>query len=139
MGKAVNSGLTDQLTILQAIDSNDEQIQNIVAKQPLYVYKAIVSQSGISAPTADVIINTFPSGVFSYVGVGIYSLELGVDLSSLKVTTIQQTCFNGLAQFNVNGYSITTNYAIDVYDGTRTPADELLTDYTLVIEAYPAD
>lgn len=136
MEKAVNSGLTDQLTILQGIDSNDEQIQAIVAKQPLYVYKAVITQAGFDAPTANVLINTFPNGVFSYVGVGSYSLELGVDLGSLKVTTIQQTCFNGVAQFNINGYYITTNYAIDVYDSTRTSADDLLTDYTLIIEAY---
>lgn len=136
MGKAVNSGLTDQLTILQGIDSNDEQIQDIVAKQPLYVYKAVITQGGFDAPTDNVLINTFPSGVFSYVGVGQYSLELGINLDSVKVTTIQQTCYNGVAQFNVNGYSISTNYAIDTYNISRVAADDLLTNYTLIIEAY---
>lgn len=139
MGKAVNSGLTDQLTILQAIDSNDEQIQDIVAKQPLYVYKAVITQGGFDAPSSIVLINTFPSGVFSYLDVGSFILDLGIDLGVLSVTTIQQSCYNGTIAFNVVGYyAFETQYAIDTYDSTRAMANELLTDYTLIIEAYPA-
>ncbi len=137
MTKAANAGLSEQLTILQGIDSNDQQIQDIVSKQPLYVYKAIINQSGTNAPEARVLINTFPSGVFSYVGVGQYSLNLGVSVNELNTTTIQQTCYNGTTEFNVVGYSV-LDYSIDTYDSTRVPADELLVDYTLVIEAYTA-
>jgi hypothetical protein len=138
MTKAANAGLSEQLTILQGIDSNDQQIQDIVSKQPLYVYKANISQVGISAPTANVLINTFPVAQWAYLGIGSYSVELGVDLGAMKITKIQQTCFNGTIAFNVNGYDVSTFYQIDTYDATRTLADEILANYTLVIEAYPA-
>jgi hypothetical protein len=137
MTKFSLSSMVEQLTLVQEIDSNDEQIQDIVSKQPLYVYKAILNQSGTNAPEARVLINTFPSGVFSYVGVGQYSLNLGVSVDELNTTTIQQTCYNGTTAFNVVGYSV-IDYSIDTYDSTRVAADELLVDYTLVIEAYPA-
>ncbi len=105
--------------------------------QPKYVYKAVITQSGTSAPTVDsIILNTFPMSEFVYQSVGIYTIELGVDLNNFKVSTIQQTCFNGTTAFNVNGYPVATYYEIDIYDSTRTSADDLLAGYTLVIEAY---
>jgi hypothetical protein len=105
--------------------------------QPKYVYKAIISQSGISAPVVDgIILNTFPMSEFVYQSVGVYTIELGVDLNNFKTSNIQQTCYNGSTVFNVVGYPISTFYEISIYDSTRTLADELLTSYTLVIEAY---
>jgi hypothetical protein len=106
-------------------------------KQPAYIFKGIISQAGISAPTVDsIILNTFPMSEFVYQSVGIYTIELGVDLNNFKVSTIQQTCYNGSTVFNVNGYPVGNYYEIDIYDSTRTLADELLANYTLVIEVY---
>jgi len=137
MTKAANAGLSDQLTILQGIDSNDQQIQDIQNASPLYVYKANISQSGTDAPTVLLeLVNTFPVAEWAYAGVGTYTLELGVDLGSMKTTRTQQTCFNGTTAFNVVGYEVSTYYQIETYDVTRVASDVMLDNYTLVIEVY---
>lgn len=139
MNKFSIASMVEDLTIVQAIDSNDEQIQDIQAGVPTYVYKAVITQLGTNAPLATVLVNTFPSATFSYIGEGQYSLNLGIDLNDLNVTTIQQSCYNGTDVFNVVGYTDFAGvYYIDNYDSTRTLADDLLSNYTLVIEAYPA-
>lgn len=136
MDKYSIASMIEQLTIVQAIDSNNDEIQALQAVQPLYVYKAIVSQSGASAPTADVLVNTFPSGIWSYEGIGVYTLELGTDLGSLKTTRIQQSCYNGTTAFNIVGSDVGTFYQIDTYDVTRVASDDMLSGYTLIIEKY---
>jgi hypothetical protein len=141
MTKAANAGLSEQLTILQGIDSNDQQIQDIVSKQPLYVYKATINQGDTEPPTAVVLINTFPSGLWAYNGEGVYSLNLGIDLSVLKVTTIQETCFDtgnigGLICY-ISGYKTSGSaYQVSTADSSMTVADFCLVDYTITIEAY---
>lgn len=137
MEKYSIASMIEQLTIVQAIDSNNDQIQELQELQPLYVYKAILNQSGTNPPEARVLINTFPSANISYVSAGQYSIDLGVTLDELHTTTIQQTCYNGTTAFNVVGYSV-LEYSIDTYDSTRVLSDDLLVDYTITIEAYPA-
>lgn len=147
MEKYSIASMIEQLTIVQAIDSNNDQIQENTAdiaaleiratSLPLYTYKAVINQSGLNAPEARVMVNTYPSGVLTYTGVGVYSLELGASLvDEFTTTTIQQTCYNGTTAFNINGYPISTAYTIETYDNTRVAANEMLADYTLIIETY---
>jgi hypothetical protein len=143
MTKAINAGLSDQLTILQGIDSNDQQIQDIQSALPSYVFKAIVSQAGGAAPTINtLLVNTFPEATFSLGGTGVFTLDLGVDLSQYNVTTIQDCVsdtgtIGGLLGY-VYGESAGANYQIQTADNTLAAADDILVNYTLVIEAYPA-
>lgn len=139
MEKYSIASMIEQLTIVQAIDSNNDQIQEIVSVQPLYVYKAVINQSGTNAPEARVLINTFPIGIFSYTSVGEYALELGISVDELGTTTIQQSCYNGTTAFNIVGNPAVTKYEINTYDASRLAADDLLVDYTLIIESYPAE
>ena len=68
------ASMPEQLTIVQAIDSNNDQIQenttaieNLSNLQPLYTYKAIISQSGASEPAVtSEMINTFPVATYLY-------------------------------------------------------------------------
>ena len=143
MEKYSITSMVEQLTIVQAIDSNNDQIQEnaaeiaaLEANQPLYVYKAIVNQSGTNAPTATILINTFPDATFAYLGAGEYTLDLGLSVNQFGTTTIQQTCYNGTTAFNVVG-SPSLVYEINTYNSSRVAADDLLVDYTLIIEAYP--
>lgn len=143
MTKAANSGPVEQLTILQGIDSNDQQIQSLLAANPTYVFKAVISQAGGAAPTiGTLLVNTFPEATFSFGGTGVYSLDLGVDLSQYNVNTIQDCVsdtgtIGGLLGY-VYGESAGANYQIQTADDTPVAADGILVNYTLVIEAYPA-
>ena len=144
MAKSVISGLTDQLTILQGIDSNDEQIQALQAAQPIYVYKAVINQTGGNAPTvAAILVNTFPSATFYYLGLGNFTLELGVDLDSYNVNTIQDCVsdtgtLGGLLGYVYVNASGGDNIQIQTANAALSAADDILVNYTLVIEAYPA-
>lgn len=106
--------------------------------QPLYVYKAIINQESINAPTATVLVNTFPSGDFSYLAEGNYALDLGVDLSQLNVTTISETGYNNTAGdiFYVYNIIASTEYRIISLNSSFAPTDDIFRDYTLIIEAY---
>ena len=96
------------------------------------VYKALLSQSGVSAPTATVLVNTLGvTPTFSYVGVGDYRLIVTGNIFVQAKTAIL------LAQ-NIGGggaidaiWNSTNDLAIEL------PSDNVL-DYTLItIEVYP--
>jgi hypothetical protein len=124
-------------------DGNDfiVPLRNLLGNstQPLYVYKAIINQESINPPIAEVLVNTFPTGNFVYNAEGIYRLDLGVDLTSLNVTTISQTLYSTISGdiFYVfdNGVSL-SQYRIETIDSSFNPANDLLRNYTLIIEAY---
>jgi hypothetical protein len=149
MTKFSLSSMVEQLTLVQAIDSNDEQIQantaSITALEPkvnalpTYVYKATLTQSGANAPTAVVLVNTFPDEDYTYDSTGTYILDLGVDLGSYNVNHIQEACIStGLPNGEV-AYIFGTpsdTYEILTTTDTLSLTDGVLTNYTITIEAY---
>lgn len=152
MNKFSTSSMVEDLTIVQAIDSNDEQIQEntasistIQSALPTYVYKAVINQSGVNAPSEDaVIVNTFPGAInITYDNVGSYLVSFDdVDLSSFLVNTIQDCVsdtgtIGGLVGY-VYGSQSGGNYQIQTANAALSQADDILVNYTLVIEAYSA-
>lgn len=143
MAKFSLSSLAEQLTIVSAINSNDEQIQEIQSSLPVYVYKAIITQASTNAPTESVVlVNTFPGSSFSYVGAGSYLLDLGVDLSGYNVNTIQDCVsdtgtIGGLLGY-VYGDIAGSDYQVQTANAALAAADDILVNYTLTIEAYSA-
>ena len=144
MNKFSTSSMVEDLTIVQAIDSNDEQIQGIQAGVPTYVYKAVITQSSTNAPTVvTLLVNTFPSTPsYTYTNAGDYSVDCGVDLSSFSVNTIQDCVsdtgtIGGLLGY-VYGEQSAGDYRIQTANAALSQANDILVNYTLVIEAYPA-
>ena len=144
MTKAANAGLLEQLTILQGIDSNDQQIQDLLQSgPPAYVFKAVISQSGTAAPTIDtLLVNTFPSSpILGYDRTGSYQINLGVDFGTLKVNTIQDCVsdtgtINGLVGYVYGESGGGQNYHIKTANTALAAADDILVNYTITIEAY---
>lgn len=124
-------------------DGNDfiVPLRNLLGNstQPLYVYKAIINQESINPPTATVLINTFPTGLWIYNADGTYRLDLGVDLTSLNVTTIYETLYSPTSGDIYYVYSTgisLSEYRINTINSSFSPTDDLLRNYTLIIEAY---
>lgn len=151
MTKSIIAGLMDQLTILQAIDSNDEQVQantasisTLQSALPAYVYKAVINQSSGGAPSVvSTLVNTFPSATFSYIVAGDFLLELGIDLDGYNVNTIQDCVSDTGTLGGLLGYVYAQaaggdNIQIQTANSALAAADDILVNYTLVIEAYPA-
>lgn len=137
----------EQLTIVQAIDSNNDQIQenttaieNLSNLQPLYTYKAIISQSGASEPAVtSEMINTFPVATYLYQSAGIYTLDLGVNLATLKTTSTQTALIKSTDQLGfLYGVQVGPTFLIQTFDSTMVRANDIIESYTLTIEAYPA-
>lgn len=144
MNKFSTSSMVEDLTIVQAIDSNDEQIQSIQNIMPTYVYKAVITQSSTNAPTVvTLLVNTFPSTPsYTYTNAGDYLVDCGVDLSSFNVNTIQDCVsdtgtIGGLLGY-VYGSMAGADYQIQTANAALSAADDILINYTLVIEAYSA-
>lgn len=154
MEKYSIASMIEQLTIVQAIDSNNDEIKAnattiaaleaeievLEASLPIYVYKAVITQAGAgTAPTASILINTFPSATWSYNSVGVYSVDLGVDLSDFLVNTIQGCVSDTGMAGGLLGYVYgepAVSYVISTVNDALTAADDILVNYTLVIEAY---
>ena len=144
MNKFSIASMIEDLTIVQAIDSNDEQIQNIQSSLPTYVYKAVISQSGTNAPDVSyVLVDNFPNASLEYVSTGVYKLNFGGNIDPYTFNIIQNIASDTGGAGGTIGYVFgevigSTYYQISTTDAAGLATDGVLFNYTLVIEAYPA-
>jgi len=113
------------------------------------VYKALLTQSGTSAPVATVLENTLSgTPVWSYNSVGIYTLTLASEFPSGKViVSVPQNDNGGISGSNDfvfykcfrNDDNTISLYCLDVnLSGDTAPAGNgLLTETSITIEVYP--
>lgn len=144
MNKFSIASMLENLTIVQAIDSNDEQIQSIQNIMPTYVYKAVITQSGTNAPDASyVLVDNLPNASFEYVSTGVYKLNFGGSIDPYTFNIIQNIASDTGGAGGTIGYVFgevvgSTHYQISTTDAAGLASNDILFNYTLVIEAYPA-
>lgn len=105
-------------------------------------YKALLTQTGTSAPTAVVLENSLSgTPTFSYNGVGNYSLTLAGEFVSNKTFVLfgvgdqVQSISTGIVMSSVAAQP--NNVAIFTFDAADVPTDEILYSTAILIEVYP--
>ena len=144
MNKFSIASMLEDLTIVQAIDSNDEQIQDMQDIMPTYVYKAVISQAGTNAPAiSHVLVDNFPNTSFEYDSTGVYKLNFGSNIDPYTFNVIQDISSDTGGTGGTIGYVFgevigSTYYQISTTDAAGLASNDILFNYTLVIEAYSA-
>lgn len=107
---------------------------------PVCGYKewvGIINQTGTSAPTADVLFNTFGTVTPTRSDVGVYAFSYASVSPNTPVCFISDAVA-GEATFIIKAEPATTSVAVYTYDGA-TPSDSIVgtSNTTLVIRIYP--
>jgi len=117
------------------------------------VYTALISQTGVAAPTVTILQDTITGLVWSYVGVGTYKVTKAGAFVQAKTWFTSKQDFNifnnqsgaflslyELAWNDVNSLLLTTAvaFALDNVDSTTSvsPTDAILTNIPLEIRIY---
>jgi hypothetical protein len=96
-------------------------IQVLVREKPYKVYRALLTQSGTNAPTANVLENTLGTVTFGYTGIGTYTVTATGLLTLNKTTIVLGNNVNSLfsnvpilstSALTLNGFSIYTGDAL---------------------------
>ncbi len=119
-------------TVLQAIQKLNGNI-SALGTQPLR-YKALISQTGTSAPTVTVLENTLGTVTYGYSGVGVYTASSSALFTTNKTFIMVNPAYgNG----NVAAAKTNTSSIIDIRSGNGlVPTDGILSTFIL-IEVYP--
>ncbi len=126
----------DVPTESQYIDLIDT-IMNGLTSKPL-VYKALISQSGTSAPTVVILENTIGAIVWTYNGIGVYRGTLNGAFPNKKTSILMQTFQDPATGSGVGVLRITDNY-VQVNTGITLDSNynDVLSQHTILIEVYP--
>lgn len=103
------------------------------------VYKALLTQSGTSAPVATILVNTLSgTPVWSYVGVGDYELTLANEWTANKTVIIHKSIISDDVNYKLTSiYTSSSVLNFKTFD-TTTPANDMLSNAeTIIIEVYP--
>lgn len=96
-------------------------VEVLVREKPYKVYRALLTQSGTSAPTAIVLENTLGTVTFGYTGIGTYSVTATGLLTLNKTAVVLGNNVNATfstvptlatATLTVNGFNIYTGDAL---------------------------
>ncbi|PCJ89982.1 MAG: hypothetical protein COA57_00070 [Flavobacteriales bacterium] len=104
------------------------------------VYRAILTQSGTSNPTVNVLENTLGSGSFTFTrtGVGAYSANYSNNFLLGGVSVLIGSSINGgLLNHITYGPSSNNNIAIKTWDGAGNQSDDILNFTSIEIRIYP--
>jgi len=110
-------------------------------KCPPKIWKAKISQSGVDAPTIDIVNeNTFgPAMTTSYIGVGEYTINNGSSLFTVGKTNV----FFGGVDFAYNGSPLIASKentlgaaTIYTFDSGLAASDNMMNKQTIIIETY---
>ncbi len=103
------------------------------------VYKALLTQTGTSAPVATVLVNTLSdTPVWSYVGVGDYELTLASEWTANKTVIIHKSIISDDVNYKLTSiYTSSSVLNFKTFD-TTTPSNDMLSNAeTIIIEVYP--
>lgn len=98
-------------------------------------YKALISQTGTSAPTVTILENTLGTVTYSYASVGSYTANSSGLFTSGKTFLMMNPAYgNG----NVNAVKYNSSNVLDIKSNNGlTPTDGLLSNESILIEVYP--
>lgn len=120
------------------VDANGVVIETDPVYAPAKIYRAILSQTGVNAPTATIITNTLGEvPTWFYIGVGSY--EVGLAGTGF---TANKTFVTPILNINANPFSIKASWAatnkveIQTFDAAGVAA-EIEGDIQILIEVYP--
>lgn len=112
------------------------KLTGLQLRNGIKTYKAIITQTGTSAPTATVFINTLSgTPTFSYIGVGSYELTLTGEFTADKVTVITNNFVSGglVKMFRKD----TNDIAIQTFNTALASTNAILSETTILIEVHP--
>ena len=135
-GISVANGVTNVSVVnssnIEVTSSNTSYVNGVqVSTSVPKVYKALLTQTGTSAPVATVLVNTLSgTPVLSYSSVGGYRLTLNNEFPQDKTTMIISQNLGG-------GNPIEVVWATIDYLDISTTVNDVLTYTTIIIEVYP--
>lgn len=97
------------------------------------VYHALISQTGVDAPTVKVLENTIGALVWTYDGVGIYQATLAGAFTLNKTSFLFTPNKKGFFQWFANDVNV---IEVNVSDSAAAASDGLLGDATIEIRVY---
>lgn len=102
------------------------------------VYKALLTQSGTSAPTVVILENTIGAIVWTYNGIGVYRGTLNGAFPNEKTSILMQTFQDPATGSGAGVLRITDNY-VQVNTGITIDSNynDVLSQHTILIEVYP--
>lgn len=102
------------------------------------VYRAILNQSGTSAPTATVLENTLGgTPTYARAGTGSYEVTLSLAFASAKTHILINNPAIDVPCITQAICAPPNQIVIETYDDSFTPADDILTDTAIQILVYP--
>jgi hypothetical protein len=130
---------TDLIEVSQDLGAGifgSRKLTGLQLRNGIKTYKANLTQTGTSAPTATVFINTLSgTPTFSYVGVGSYELTLTAEFTNNKTYVIMNTGGkNGFARaWRVDVDKI----RVETYTTLFVASNDILDQVSLIIEVHP--
>jgi hypothetical protein len=134
-----NLAATDLIEVSQDLGGGifgSRKLTGLQLRNGIKTYKANLTQTGTSAPTATVFINTLSgTPTFSYVGVGSYTLTLTGEFAVNKVTVIANNFPNdGFVEiFRKDANDI----VIKTYNKSLAVTNAVLSETSIIIEVHP--
>ena len=134
-----NLAATDLIEVSQDLGGGlfgSRKLTGLQLRNGIKTYKAILTQTGTSAPTATVFINTLSgTPTFSYIGVGSYELTLNSEFPANKVSIIANN-------FPNDGFVETyrkdaDDIVIRTYNKSLAVTNGVLSETTILIEVHP--
>jgi hypothetical protein len=141
-GVTILGGLSNVTLInsndVEVTESNTSYVNGVAVSTSVpKVYKALLTQTGISEPAEKVLVNTLSgTPVWSYVSVGLYKLTLTSEWAANKtalypINIPDGNGFGSLQRINANEIFLATR------DLSNLNADDLLLESYIIIEVYP--
>lgn len=130
----VNIGVETNDSIVVALQKIDAAM---LAANPFKIYAALLTQSGLDAPTATVQSNTVGAVTFQYITTGVYWMVLTGAFPQLK-TNVLSSNNNTLVKNRVE-YSVDANNGriiIHTFDVNGFPSNNLLQKQSIEIKVY---
>jgi len=134
-----NLAATDLIEVSEDLGGGlfgSRKLTGLQLRNGIKTYKAILTQTGTSAPTATVFINTLSgTPTFSYIGVGSYELTLNSEFTANKVTVSTNNFVSGglVKVFRKDADDI----AIQTFNTALASTNAVLSETLILIEVHP--